>query len=37
MTEIINGLLNFSETIQITNKIDINLENFIKQNLYFIE
>jgi signal transduction histidine kinase len=37
MTEIINGLLSFSETVQITNKTDINLENFIKQNLYFIE
>lgn len=37
MTEIINGLLKFSETVQITNKTDINLENFIKQNLYFIE
>mgnify|MGYP000701756010 CR=1 FL=1 len=32
MTEIINGLLNFSETIQITNKTDINLENFIRKN-----
>ena len=37
MTEIINGLLNFSETIQITNKTDINLENFIRKNLFFIE
>jgi signal transduction histidine kinase len=37
MTKIINGLLKFSETIQITNKIDINLENFIRKNLYFLE
>jgi len=37
MTKIINWLLKFSETIQITNKTDINLENFINKNLYFLE
>lgn len=37
MVNIINWLLNFSETIQITDKNDINVENFIRKNLYFIE
>lgn len=36
MTKIINGLLEFSETIQISNKVDINVENFIKRNIYFL-
>ncbi len=37
MTGIINGLLEFSESIQISNKSDINLENFIKKNIYFLD
>lgn len=37
MVNIINWLLNFSETIQITDKKDINIENFIKKHLYFIQ
>lgn len=37
MVNIINGLLDFSQTIQITNKVDVNVENFIRKNLYFIQ
>lgn len=37
MVNIINWLLSFSETIQITDKKDINVENFINKNLYFID
>lgn len=36
MTKIIDWLLNFSETIQISNKKDINLENFISGHISFI-
>ncbi len=37
MVKIIDGLLNFSETIQINNKKNINLENFINKHIYFFE
>lgn len=37
MVHIIDGLLNFSEAIQISNKTNINLENFIKKHIYFLE
>ncbi|MFK7780545.1 MAG: HAMP domain-containing sensor histidine kinase [Candidatus Gracilibacteria bacterium] len=36
MTKIIDGLLNFSETIQISNKKNINLENFIFGYISFL-
>ncbi len=37
MTNIINGLLKFSQSIQISNKTDINIENFIRKNIYFLD
>ena len=37
MVRIINGLLNFSEAIQISNKSSVNLENFINKHIYFLE
>lgn len=37
MNNIIVGLLNFSQSIQLSNKSDINLENFIKKNIYFYQ
>lgn len=36
MTNIINGLLDYSQSIQISNKTDINLENFLKKHIYFL-
>lgn len=36
MIRIIDGLLNYSETLKITEKRDINLENFLKKNISFL-
>lgn len=35
MIKIIDSLLNFSESLKLTNKTDINLENFLKKQLFF--
>ena len=37
MTKIIDGLLDFSETIRLENKKNINLENFLKTQINFLE
>jgi two-component system OmpR family sensor kinase len=37
MTKIIDGLLDFSETIRLENKKDINLENFLKSQISFLD
>ncbi len=37
MTKIIDSLLNLSETIQMNSKKDINLENFLKNYMSFLE
>lgn len=37
MIKIIDGILNFSESIKITSKVNVNVENLISNYIYFLE